>query len=315
MTVPPVGSGSIVAGTSSGIEPVFAFSYKRRTKSLSQAEFEVKQPILLEYQKAEGDIDNLPDYFVSSHQIKPEFRVRMQATIQKHVDQSLSSTVNLPQNISVDEVAKIYMLAWKLKCKGITCYREGSREGILETHDVKKEEERKEDPKMDEEGDFERPLVLTGKTIKLKMTQGSLYVTLNSNGSPKEVFVTLGKHGSDTKSDAEAIGRLISLYLQSGGTVEDVVTSLKGIQAGQISWDRGMKLLSIPDAIAKALGLLVGPNEQSVEKPILGTDYLPVANTQVIAKLERCPECKEEDALKKEGGCEVCTNCAYSKCG
>jgi ribonucleoside-diphosphate reductase alpha chain len=139
MTVPPVGSGSVLAGSSSGIEPVFALSYKRRSKSLSQEEFSVVHPLIKEWSKYAGVGDYtaegyaLPAYFVSAHQINPEFRVRMQAAIQKHVDQSISSTVNLPRGISLKEVEMVFFLAWKLGCKGITVYREGSREGILET--------------------------------------------------------------------------------------------------------------------------------------------------------------------------------------
>jgi ribonucleoside-diphosphate reductase alpha chain len=140
MTVPPVGSGSVLAGTSSGVEPVFAFKYKRRSKSLSQSDFDVSHPLIKEYYNLHKfDETTLPDYFVASHQIKPEFRVKMQAAIQKHIDHSISSTVNLPQNIALEEVEKIYFYAWKLGCKGITVYREGSRQGILETLDIKKD--------------------------------------------------------------------------------------------------------------------------------------------------------------------------------
>jgi ribonucleoside-diphosphate reductase alpha chain len=302
-TVPPVGSGSIIAGCSSGIEPVFALSYKRRSKSLSQTEFAVDQPIVAEYRKATGDTGPLPDYFVTAHQIKPEMRVKMQAAIQEHIDQSISSTVNLPEDITVEEVERIYMLAYKMGCKGITVYREGSREGILETV---KEDAGLNTPKIDEEGEFERPKIMSGKTIKLRMIKGSLYVTINSNSHPKEVFINLGKHGSEANADSEAIGRLISLYLQSGGSVENVIKSLKGIQAGGASWDDGIQLLSIPDAIAKALGML--------------TETMPTnrkeqhdANEEVNARPETCPECHEE-SLVESGGCKTCYQCGFSQC-
>jgi len=296
-TVPPVGSGSILAACSSGVEPVFALSYTRRSKSLSEGEFKVFHPLVKDYMQVHRITDEkqLPSYFVTSHQIKPEMRVRMQAAIQKHIDTAISSTVNLPQDISTDEVEKIYFLAWKLGCKGITVYREGSREGILETNQV----ERKTEEKSSE---FERPKVLTGRTLKLKLPQGGLYVTANSDeaGRMKEVFVTLGKLGGDEKADAEAIGRLISLYLQHGGDVQSVVKMLKGIRGKYVSWDEGVQLLSIPDAVAKALEVLVaGRVTKEAATPLVqgGT----------------CPDCGES-AIIFEGGCYKCTDCGYSKC-
>jgi ribonucleoside-diphosphate reductase alpha chain len=296
-TVPPVGSGSILAACSSGVEPVFALSYTRRSKSLSAGEFKVFHPLVKDYMQVHRITDErqLPSYFVTSHQIKPEMRVRMQAAIQKHIDTAISSTVNLPQDISTEEVEKIYFLAWKLGCKGITVYREGSREGILETNQVEKKTEQKA-------SEFERPKVLTGRTLKLKLPQGGLYVTANSDeaGKLKEVFVTLGKLGGDEKADAEAIGRLISLYLQHGGDIQSVVKMLKGIRGKYVSWDEGVQLLSIPDAVAKALEVLVaGRVTKEAATPLVqgGT----------------CPDCGES-AIIFEGGCYKCTNCGYSKC-
>jgi ribonucleoside-diphosphate reductase alpha chain len=222
----------------------------------------------------------------------------MQAAIQKHIDTAISSTVNLPQDISTEEVANIYFLAWKLGCKGITVYREGSREGILETTHVGKE--KKDEEKADMQ--FERPKVLTGRTLKLKLPQGSLYVTANTDevGALKEVFVTLGKLGGDEKADAEAIGRLISLYLQHGGDIQNVVKMMKGIRGKYVSWDEGVQLMSLPDAVAKVLEVLVaGRVTKEASSPLVqgGT----------------CPDCGE-NAIIFEGGCYKCTGCGYSKC-
>jgi len=302
-TVPPVGSGSILAACSSGVEPVFALSYTRRSKSLSEGEFKVFHPLVKDYMQVHRltDEKELPSYFVTSHQIKPEMRVRMQAAIQKHIDTAISSTVNLPQDISTEEVEQIYFLAWKLGCKGITIYREGSREGILETHSAEKKTaataEQATVPMA-----FERPRVLTGRTLKLKLPQGSLYVTANTDdgGALKEVFVTLGKLGGDEKADAEAIGRLISLYLQHGGDIQNVVRMMKGIRGKYVSWDEGVQLLSIPDAVAKALEVLVaGRVTKEASSPLVqgGT----------------CPDCGE-NAIIFEGGCYKCSSCGYSKC-
>jgi ribonucleoside-diphosphate reductase alpha chain len=303
-TIPPVGSGSILAGTSSGVEPVFALFYTRRSKSLSEGEFKVFHPLVKQYMAATGARDErqLANYFVTSHQIKPEMRVKMQATIQKHTDTAISSTVNLPQETTPEEVEKIYFLAWRMGAKGITVYREGSREGILETEKVAKKVEQ---PKSA----FERPRMMEGKTLKLRLPQGGLYLTANLvNGELKEVFVTLGKSGGDEKADAEALGRLISLYLQHGGDINSVISTLKGIKGKYVSWDEGTQLLSIPDAIAKALELLTLNHvvkESSVPLTTVASSQEPQLGT--------CPDC-HENTLIFENGCYRCGNCGYSKC-
>ena len=299
-TIPPVGSGSILAGTSSGVEPVFALFYTRRSKSLSEGEFKVFHPLVKEYMAATGAMteEELPNYFVTAHQINPLMRVKMQAAIQKHIDTAISSTVNLPEEITPDEVEKVYMLAWKMGCKGITVYREGSREGILETEKVAKKVEA---PKTS----FERPKLMEGKTLKLRLPQGGLYLTANMDGSEvKEVFVTLGKSGGDEKADAEAIGRLISLYLQHGGDLKNVISTLKGIKGKYVSWDEGVQLQSIPDAIGKALELLT-----------LNHVVKESSNPAEAKKLAggTCPDC-HESTLIFENGCYHCNTCGYSKC-
>src|SRR5207247_99927 len=137
LTVPPVGSGAALAGVTSGIEPIFDRAYVRRSESLSQETFKVYHPLVREYMarfEVERETD-LPPFFVTAHQIKPEMRVKMQAAIQKHIDHSISSTVNLPRDATLEDVERVYLLAWKLGAKGITVYRESSREGILITGD------------------------------------------------------------------------------------------------------------------------------------------------------------------------------------
>jgi ribonucleoside-diphosphate reductase alpha chain len=136
LTIPPVGSGAILAGTTGGIEPIFALSYIRRSESLSRGTYKVYHPLVAAYlAEFGGDEKNLPDFFVTAHQIDPKMRVKIQGTIQKHIDSSISSTVNLPSHTTPEEIGKIYELAWELGCKGITVYREGSREGVLITEE------------------------------------------------------------------------------------------------------------------------------------------------------------------------------------
>ena len=302
-TIPPVGSGSILAGTSSGVEPVFALFYTRRSKSLSEGEFKVFHPLVKEYMAASGarDEGQVPNYFVTAHQIRPEMRVKMQATIQRHIDTAISSTVNLPEDITPEEVEKIYTLAWKMGCKGITVYREGSREGILETEKVAK---KAEPPRV--AAAFERPKVMEGRTLKLKLPQGSIYLTANLvEGQIKEVFVTLGKSGADENADAAALGRLISLYLQHGGDIKNVIGTLKGIKGKYVSWDEGTQLQSIPDAIGKALEILT--LNHVVKESGFPTD------AKRMGEGGACPDC-HENTLVFENGCYHCNTCGYSKC-
>src|SRR5579872_2813347 len=297
LTVPPVGSGAILAGTTSGIEPIFATSYVRKSKSLSGDEFKVFHPLVQQYikrfqLKKESD---LPDIFVTAHSIKAEFRVQMQGAIQKHIDSSISSTVNIPKESTVQDVKDIYFQAWRSGCKGITVYREGTREGILLTNDEAAAQ--KGGAASQKKTAFERPTVLTGHTMKMKLPQGSLYVTANKNGDDviRETFVTLGKSGGDEKADAEAIGRLISLYLQHGGKIQEVIQTLKGIQGRDVSWDNGQQLLSVPDAVAKALASLTGTTLEKEQE------------------LKHCPDCGDTSIIY-ENGCFRCTSCGYSKC-
>lgn len=304
LTVPPVGSGSVLAGVSSGIEPIFAFSYTRRSESLSKEYFKVYHPLVGEYIKKFSlkDEQELPDFFVPAHKINPEFRVKMQAAIQRHIDSAISSTVNLPESASVEDVERIYFLAWELGCKGITVYREGSREGVLITEEKA--------GKVAAREKWERPRVLTGRTVRQNLPQGALYVTINSDEKGiKEVFVNLGKSGSDEKSYSEAIGRLISKYLQHGGDVSEVVKSLKGIHGKNVTWDGGVQLLSVPDAIAKALEQVM--KESSEPRPLV--ERVEDKDTQSVVGVEVCPSCGE-DALVNENGCFTCRSCGYTKC-
>ena len=352
LTIPPVGSGSVLAGTSSGIEPIFAFSYTRRSESLSQEYFKVYHPLVLEYMRASGvkEEQELPEFFVPAHKIRPEFRVKMQGVIQRHIDSAISSTVNLSEDTTVEQVGQIYMQAWKAGCKGITVYREGSREGILITDEAQRKKEEKQSQAASKEfnaagsygsdeiraqalEDWERPRLLSGHTIRLNLPQGALYVTANfeSNNKLREVFINLGKTGSDEKSYCEAIGRLVSKYLQIGGDVSEVIKSLKGIKANSsISWDRGIKLYSIPDSIGQALEIMSGEKRRLFAVPLaVSEDAAEIAHGQQFSisepdqpekgqergaiQPEICVSCGEKGVVH-ENGCYVCKICGYTKC-
>lgn len=320
LTVPPVGSGSILAGTTSGIEPIFALSYYRRSKSLSKEEFKVYHPLVGEYidRFALKDEDELPDLFVTSHEIAPEMRVRMQAAIQKHIDSCISSTVNLPADISPEDVSKVYFLAWQLGCKGITVYREGSREGILLT-EAQAKEQAKGEQKYTQAPEYAapaegapgtipatRPEFLQGFTEVVKTGYGNLYVTINTHeGKPFEVFVQIGKSGYSTMADAEAIGRLASLALRSGVSVKEVIDQLEGIGGSSQVYSGGKLIMSIPDAIAKLL------KKHFIEPD--GAQSTRGAPHKLDLNFERCPDCGDR-ALAFEQGCMTCKSCGYSKC-
>ncbi|MEO8166809.1 MAG: adenosylcobalamin-dependent ribonucleoside-diphosphate reductase, partial [bacterium] len=181
ITMPPVGTGSIVAETSSGIEPIFCTSYRRKVKNHdgdTYTEYKVYHPLV---KKLFGDDVNLPDYVVTAHDIDPYFRVKMQGVIQKYVDSSISSTVNLAENVSVETVADIYLTAYKAGLKGITVYREGSREGILQTEEFAKKQESGKTHAAEAakpKGPRERPAVTFGITERVKTGEGTLYVTI-----------------------------------------------------------------------------------------------------------------------------------------
>ncbi|MEK7250858.1 MAG: adenosylcobalamin-dependent ribonucleoside-diphosphate reductase, partial [Bacteroidota bacterium] len=215
ITVPPVGTGSIVAQTSSGIEPIFCTSYRRKVKNHdgdTYTEYKVYHPLV---KKLFGDDVNLPDYVVTAHDIDPYFRVKMQGVIQKYVDSSISSTVNLAEDVSVETVADIYLTAYKAGLKGITVYREGSREGILQTEEFARKQEKgnkAEAPTHKHRVPRNRPSRTYGVTERVKTGEGTLYVTINEDENGIcEVFSAIGKAGGNAAAQSEAISRLISL--------------------------------------------------------------------------------------------------------
>ncbi len=323
LTVPPVGSGSVLAGCTSGIEPIFALKYVRKSKSLSKDEFDVYHPLVRQYLrkfnlKSEKE---LPPTFVTAHEITPEFRVRMQATIQKHIDHAISSTVNLPEEITPEEVAKIYFLGWKLGCKGITVYREGSREGILLTEGKARAQE--QETVRATRTPRPRPKVVSGRTYRMKTEMGNLYVTINADEKGMvEVFANLGKSGSSAMAFTEAIGRLISLALRSGvkpTAVIDELSLIRGLRP--VVQEDGKVVFSVPDAIAKAMEEYLKGGEQlalleevEVKPTGTGKPHPEVATNghEPKREAELCPSCG--GLLMFTNGCYVCGDCGFSEC-
>jgi ribonucleoside-diphosphate reductase alpha chain len=311
LTVAPTGSISSMAGVSGGIEPIFALSYTRRSESLSAEYFEVLDPIVKTYMTEFNMTDkkDLPSTFVTAHKIDPFFRVKMQAAVQQHIDSSISSTVNLPPSADRNVVEKIYMYAWKLGCKSITVYREGSKQDILKANDESETAEKK--PVEEKLIEQERPYILTGTTVKLNTQQGNLYVTINRDetGEIKEVFLSMGKSGETEKSYAEAIGRLISVYLQAGGNASKIIQTLKGIKGGSSTWFNGIQLFSIPDAVAKSMEIVMNKKDFNAPSATLHA----IINKDAEIKSNTCPSCGQH-TLIFENGCYVCKSCGYTKC-
>lgn len=326
ITVPPVGTGSIVAQTSSGIEPIFCTSYIRKVKNHdgdTYTEYKVYHPLI---KKLFGDDEHLPEYVVTAHEIDPYFRVKMQGVIQKYVDSSISSTVNLPEDVSVETVADIYMTAYKAGLKGITVYREGSREGILQTEEfAKKQEAGKLSPPAKQSGPRDRPRVTFGFTERVRTGEGNLYVTINEDENGIcEVFSTIGKAGGNAAAQTEAISRLISLALRSGIEPREIVKQLKGIGGPLPVWDgNGGQILSTPDAIGKVLERYIEQREREgirlyreigppAPKVMTGVPKRSTLTDATPKTSSACPECGAN--VEHIGGCMMCQNCGWSKC-
>ena len=330
-TVAPTGSGAIVSRVTSGVEPIFATSYKRRVKNNGDGygktfnEYKVYHPIIGKLFETDK---NLPDYVVTAHNIDPYFRVKMQGVIQKYIDSSISSTVNLAENITIDTVADIYMTAYEAGLKGITVYREGSREGILISDEKTKKTVSPSELDLnaqitseprEEKSPRVRPTQTAGVTRRIRTGEGTLYITINEDENGLcEVFTTIGKAGGNAAAQSEAISRLISLSLRSGLDPHAIVRQLKGISGPNPTWEDGRLILSTPDAIGKALDDYIkereemnikGRSDQPLDKPLitLAQDHQE-ENGLII-----CTKCHNHSVVN-EGGCLTCQECGWSKC-
>jgi ribonucleoside-diphosphate reductase alpha chain len=333
-TVAPTGSGAIVARVTSGVEPIFATSYKRMVKKNDGGygkefdQYTVYHPIIKELF---GTDEDLPDYVTTSHRIDPFFRVKMQGTVQKYIDSSISSTVNLKEDTTIETVADIYMKAYENGLKGITVYREGSREGILITNDDK-DEDKKTETNLGQSRVVEgqprlRPTQTAGLTRRIKTGEGTLYITINEDEKGLcEVFTTIGKAGGNAAAQSEAISRLISLALRSGVNPQSIVRQLKGISGPNPTWEDGRLILSTPDAIGKALDDYLhekkqNPQSEEDKKLLITMDtnkdekLAKAIDPEMIAsaKLMMCKICDSRSVVN-EGGCLTCQNCGWSKC-
>jgi ribonucleoside-diphosphate reductase alpha chain len=242
---------------------------------------------------------DVKEVFVTAHDISPEWHIRMQAIFQKFTDNAVSKTVNLPRDATVDDVLKVYNIAYDLGCKGVTIYRDGSKKNQVLSF---AEKEKETDGFLTAVKD--RPETLEGFTTKIPTGMGQLYVTVTEyDNQPFEVFATIGKSGRSTTAKTEAIGRLVSLALRSNVKVEKIVDQLKGIGGEHPVFQEGGMVLSIPDAISRVLERRYLKNGANNTLKKYGNSLLG----------ETCPDCGQ--TISFEEGCMTCHFCGFNKCG
>jgi len=343
-TIAPTGTLSIIGGCSSGIEPLFAVSFVRTVMdkdalpeinpcfeeiAKERGFYSVELMKLIAQKGSIQEIPEIPEdtrrIFVTSHDISPEWHTRIQAAFQEFTNNAVSKTVNFPHSATEDDVRKVYMLAYKLGCKGVTIYRDGSREEQVLTIAKEKEKQVKAQDSGKKISPRPRPMVVKGTTTKVATGCGNLYVTINEddNSLPFEIFMQMGKAGGCAMSQLEAIGRLLSLALRSGIDINSIIQQLRGIRCPSPSWEKGGRIFSCSDAIARVI------EKQLLNKPAKEEKLAPDADSDTISfdsssgggstKLKLgsvvgvCPDCG--GALRHEEGCMVCHSCGYSKCG
>jgi len=372
-TIAPTGTLSIIAGVSSGIEPLFAISYIRNV--MDNEELIEVNPLfkqiamidgfysdeLMKRVAKKGSVKDFPEVpksvqnvFVTAHDISPEWHVKMQAIFQKYTDNAVSKTVNLRHEAGKEDVKAVFELAYKLYCKGVTLYRDGSREmqvlniGKVNGKDGRKDDQEEKAAQKKQIAPRPRPDITTGFTEKVKIGCGTIFITVNyDEHGICEVFTNLGRAGG-CPSQSEATSRLVSIALRSGIDAGAIVDQLKGIRCLSTVRQKGLKVLSCPDAIGrvieKVMKLQNGVEEttaynEPVEQdnghaqiePNTAVNYISNCSPRSIksfcanpreaenaepvnlALITVCPECGK--LVEHEGGCVVCRNCGFSKCG
>ncbi len=347
LTQAPTGTTSLLAGVSSGIEPVFDFKFTRKDRI---GEHVIYHPLYETWMKDNPGADR-PHYFVGANDMSPMDHVKVQALIQGYTDSSISKTANAPFDFTVDQVKELYMEAYKLGCKGVTFFRDGSRTAVL-YHDDKKSEESKVEINATPSQDsvVSRPMILRGRTYKMQTPVGEGFITINRDeqDNPFEVFITVGKGGMHTMADAEAMGRLVSLSLRLARSATNVdpktvaqkiSAQLRGIGgASHVGFGKD-RVMSLADAIAKALAEdlaitaenpsekvetvplnLTLETEAAAQSPVnAGADDVITSQIPLIAAdttqktADLCPECGQASFVFEEG-CKKCYSCGYSMC-
>jgi ribonucleoside-diphosphate reductase alpha chain len=315
-TIAPTGTISIIANTSSGIEPIFAVSFVRQVLDnnilvevhplfeMMAKEKGFYSEALMEKIAEHGTIQDIKEIpadvrsiFVTAHDITPDDHIRMQAVFQKNTDNAVSKTVNFPKTATIEEVRKVYELAYQLDCKGVTIYRDGSRDHqVLSTAKTPQESETGETKTV-----RDRPMTLKGWTYRMQTGCGPLYVTINEDEEGLfELFTTMGKAGGCAASQSEAIGRMVSLAWRSGVQPKQVIKQLLDISCHSHSGFGENRILSCADAVAKA-----------IRNHMSSTGHAEKMEKRSLFK-GACRECGGR--VEHEGGCSVCHSCGFSEC-
>ncbi|MFD1678158.1 adenosylcobalamin-dependent ribonucleoside-diphosphate reductase [Alicyclobacillus fodiniaquatilis] len=348
MTIAPTGTTGTMVGCSTGCEPYYAWTYFRNSRL---GMFEEHAAIVDAYLKSHGgETATLPDYFVTAMELSPEDHVRVQGALQKWIDSSISKTCNAPNSYSVEDTKQLYDLAYALGCKGITIYRDGSRsEQVLS---LKADEEK--DGTADEAGantlvdvaatvaqaaptdaiykKRKRPDVLYGATYRKETPLGKAFITINDDPLDHvatEMFVNIGKAGTDVYAANEALGRAITLYLRDSNNPNkeaELVKHFSGVGGSSAVGFGSRRITSVPDAIAKSLIEHAetfplrqaafsewASGQETVTAPTDASGEARVTLRSYSVAKDWCPECHQH-ALVHTGGCYECEACGYSKC-
>ncbi|MDO8515233.1 MAG: ribonucleotide-diphosphate reductase subunit alpha, partial [bacterium] len=329
-TIAPTGTIGIFANASTGVEPLFAITFKHYVKTnVIERTMYFTNPIfekmamgqtwytdeMKEKIASEGTIshiDGIPPEikkaFRTAHDVTPEWHVKMQAAFQKYTDNAVSKTINLPNSATVENIKNAYILAYQTGCKGITVYRDGCKNVQVLNIGIKKDQPvLKELPK--------RPTKVEGATYRIETPLGTAFITVNHDeeNNPYELFINIGKAGSEVAAMAEALGRLISTTLRFGNhrpakeRALEIVDQLSGIGGAGVVGFGANRVKSLPDAVAKAIAMHFGVTKEKTENK-----EFPVL-TVSPAKRDLCPSCGAA-ALVLEEGCSKCYACGFSKC-
>jgi ribonucleoside-diphosphate reductase alpha chain len=340
-TIAPTGTISMIAGCSSGIEPVFALAFEHRVKGpdgervlpffsetfdrLARRHGFHSESLMAEVARRGSvkDVAGVPEgaraIFKTAHEIDAAWHVRHQAAFQKHTDNGVSKTINLPEHVTAEDVAAAYRLAWNLGCLGITVFRDGSKGSQVLNVGLRRDGETVEGAQR---GVKPRPHSLAGATYRMETPIGTAFITVNHNGGgePFEVFVQVGKAGTDTMAVAEALGRLISLTLRlpsplsARRRLEEVISQLSRIGGGQPTGFGAAKVLSLPDALARTLAEHIGTARAALPESAPGSAHPPALPTDPLRRVgDLCRECGQATLVYEEG-CKKCLSCGFNEC-
>jgi ribonucleoside-diphosphate reductase alpha chain len=329
-TIAPTGTISMIAGCSSGIEPMFAIVYEKNVldgkhllevnkgfQEIAEKEGFYSEELMQLIAKTGslGKVPGIPkrirDLFVTAHDVEPRWHVTIQSTFQKYTDNAVSKTVNFKSTATPKDVEDVFLYAYEMGCKGVTVYRDGSRAGQVITTGTQGGEGEKSGAKFAVTiHPRSRPDVTSGHTYKTKTGCGNLYVNVNADGVGLcEVFTQMGKSGGCAASNAEAVSRMISLALRGGIDPKDILEQLRGIRCPIPTWNAGEMVLSCADAIGRVLEKALSDFSSAGSATVKQITYTSLD----MGFCPQCPECGR--IMEHEGGCAVCKSCGFSKCG